>query len=408
MNRWCVLLITILTATVYVSCQGNRWNTREKSNNNRWNTRKNSNSNKHKSAFDKIFESNKGVLKSAGTSAFSSTSNGVELHEGDIVLTPKLKRYLQKKKNNPKSEDSPFDALTNGEWPKSGQYAYVPYRYATGFSYQSVVQQAIAEYNAKTCIRFRPYRSTDRNYIEFVHSSGCFSMIGKTGGRQQISLGRGCGFKGIAIHEMMHALGFFHEQSRLDRDSQIRINWNNIQRSMWYNFEKYKSGQASTLGEPYDKQSVMHYGNYAFSTNGQKTIVSLSNSNERLGQRDGLSRIDVNQLNKYYKCQGSGGKITTTTTTKKPPSQGCRDTYTLCPTLANTARLCSQSSWVKDSCKKSCNHSSCTKQVCKDKNRSCLAWAKTNVHCRYESGCCRYGSYVTFMRDNCQKSCGQC
>ena len=27
-----------------------------------------------------------------------------------------------------------------------------------------------------------------------------------------------------------------------------------------YNFKKYRPGEASTLGEPYDKQSVMHYG----------------------------------------------------------------------------------------------------------------------------------------------------
>ena len=54
-------------------------------------------------------------------------------------------------------------------------------------------------------------------------------MIGQQGGRQQVSLASpGCLQKGVAVHEIMHALGFFHEQSRLDRDTYIRINWANI------------------------------------------------------------------------------------------------------------------------------------------------------------------------------------
>ena len=64
----------------------------------------------------------------------------------------------------------------------------------------------------------------------------CYSFIGRTrrSGAQRISLAPGCvryGF-GTAVHEMMHALGFFHEQSRTDRDRFVRIAWENIRAGM--------------------------------------------------------------------------------------------------------------------------------------------------------------------------------
>lgn len=48
------------------------------------------------------------------------------------------------------------------------------------------------------------------------------------GGRQDISIGLGCEYKGIVQHEILHALGRIHEQNRIDRDDYVKINEENI------------------------------------------------------------------------------------------------------------------------------------------------------------------------------------
>ena len=48
------------------------------------------------------------------------------------------------------------------------------------------------------------------------------------GGERVITLGGECFEKKVAIHEMMHAVGFFHEMSRRDRDTFIYVNYNNM------------------------------------------------------------------------------------------------------------------------------------------------------------------------------------
>ena len=65
----------------------------------------------------------------------------------------------------------------------------------------------------------------------------CSSSVGRVGGQQVLSLGNGCLYSGIVQHELMHALGFWHEQSRTDRDSFVTILVNNIIPGLAYNFK---------------------------------------------------------------------------------------------------------------------------------------------------------------------------
>jgi astacin len=59
----------------------------------------------------------------------------------------------------------------------------------------------------------------------------CSSFIGRTGGPQVISLDSSCFVIGIVLHELMHSIGFHHEQSRTDRDEYVEVNWSNVQES---------------------------------------------------------------------------------------------------------------------------------------------------------------------------------
>ena len=72
-------------------------------------------------------------------------------------------------------------------------------------------------------------KSLEKCLFKLLNLYRCWSFIGMMGGRQTISLQpSNCIFKGSAMHELMHALGFYHEHTRTDRDKYIKIHWENI------------------------------------------------------------------------------------------------------------------------------------------------------------------------------------
>ncbi|XP_040575805.1 zinc metalloproteinase nas-7 [Lepeophtheirus salmonis] len=217
---------------------------------------------------------------------------------------------------------------SNNLWPKK----QVPYTFGPSFTSKekSLIRKAMKKIQSGSCVRFVPRRS-QKNYVQFRNDkSGCFATaIGFNRNRRVIVVNlsrRGCMGQATIIHELFHVLGFLHEQNRPDRDRFIRVNWNNIISSIsrYYQFARArKSGESiarcnfskltpysncyngmtsTTLGLSYDYRSVMQYSRTAFSKNGRDTITPTRGGSS-LGNRVGMSSLDIKKLNKAYKCR---------------------------------------------------------------------------------------------------------
>ncbi|XP_034723964.1 low choriolytic enzyme-like isoform X2 [Etheostoma cragini] len=179
---------------------------------------------------------------------------------------------------------------------------YVPYYITNHFSERekAIIIRGLESFSSFSCIRFRPTRSDDRDWLSIESQNGCYSFIGRRGGKQVVSLARrGCLYHSTVQHELLHALGFNHEQTRSDRDNHIRVLLQNVQSGMAHNFNKIAT---LNQGTPYDYNSVMQYHKTAFSKNGQPTMVPIPNPNVSFGNAKEMSSNDIARLNTLYKC----------------------------------------------------------------------------------------------------------
>lgn len=174
----------------------------------------------------------------------------------------------------------------------------IPYVIEAGHPKKNDILAAITMVNDGTVLCVRP-RTNESDYINFVSGSGCASWVGKQGGKQDITIGS-CAVGSIA-HEMIHAAGMFHEQSREDRDNFVTVNLANVTAGKEHNFDKHVA-DATDIG-PYNYGSIMHYGATAFSKNGQNTItvkVPPGTATTVIGQRTTISQGDRDGLKTIY------------------------------------------------------------------------------------------------------------
>lgn len=220
--------------------------------------------------------------------------DGQAVMEGDVLLGPAnslLVRY-----------GIPWAPVTNVKsavaisnrshlWPR-GEMPYVIDPSAAGKT--SAINGAIAQLN-QTELELKP-RTKEADYLVFkADGSGCYSYIGRIGGGQEVQIAD-CG-QGSIIHEVLHAAGFYHEQSRGDRDQFITIVWDEISPGYRDNFEK-RDDNGQDIGA-YDYGSIMHYSSRAFSRSGKPTIIPRV-ANATIGQREGMSAGDRAAISALY------------------------------------------------------------------------------------------------------------
>ncbi|XP_041462959.1 zinc metalloproteinase nas-37-like [Lytechinus variegatus] len=232
--------------------------------------------------------------------------------EGDIVLDWDQRRQLGLSSMSQRSSRSRSRrAIIEGRdrrWPD----AIIPYTIDSDFNHETVrlIKSALRHWQQNTCIRFVQKEPFHHDYLRFAYFPGCWSFIGRQGGEQLISMGPGCKVFSTIVHELGHAIGYWHEQSRQDRDQYIQIVQRNIAQGTEENFNKIDIDNVTSLGYPYDFASVMHYSANAFSANGKPTIRMKKRYRELLPDvrasmnrpSNGLSELDIAQTRGLYEC----------------------------------------------------------------------------------------------------------
>ncbi|ESO93913.1 hypothetical protein LOTGIDRAFT_209446 [Lottia gigantea] len=216
------------------------------------------------------------------------------LFEGDIELRE------GEDPNNRNAVTDKSRLWSNGKVPYTISSHYPSNDQATIRNAMRTIEEK-TKVNGKKCIHFTPHNN-ERQYIRFESGTGCHTPIGKGHTSSTVTLGRGCLHTGVVMHEINHALGTYHEQSRHDRDNYITVDYSNIQKGQEHNFVKFKSSNIDELNQPYDFQSIMHYSAYSFAKDRSKPVIVPKIKGVVLGQRTHLSTIDIKEIQILYGC----------------------------------------------------------------------------------------------------------
>lgn len=177
--------------------------------------------------------------------------------------------------------------------------------FASDFIYKEEALQAMNNISSSVAVQFHPKETYNKDYVHFIHTDGNYSNLGSIGEKQDISIAKNQGsVTGIIMHELLHALGLFHEMCRADRNEYIEILWDNIEANKKSNFQTYieLNTPGADIGN-FDFNSIMMYPSNAFGkqVNGvqQKTIYRKDGLSY-YAQRSYLTDSDITALRAIY------------------------------------------------------------------------------------------------------------
>uniref|UniRef100_A0A0N5CHB1 Metalloendopeptidase n=1 Tax=Strongyloides papillosus TaxID=174720 RepID=A0A0N5CHB1_STREA len=177
---------------------------------------------------------------------------------------------------------------------------------------RTLVRTAIKSFEKESCLRFKEMSENFTGaglYFQYDEEH-CYSS--HNGPRvdvapQIIGIAKRCERLGSVIHEVLHALGIFHEHSRLDRDKYVTIIEENIIPEHKVQFEIVKDYEGKTYGIHYDYGSAMHYERAAGGIDNKTTIIPKNiHYTNSMGQSTYFSFADIKLLNYRYcnhKCK---------------------------------------------------------------------------------------------------------